>query len=135
LLVLFSLLYSPLDTLFYFWFPACAWDSFVLVDIIFGFLCSLGQTIILIFNGLLWFCLQVYMYICIFSHTFWCCYKLLHVHWAFAVLRSFPFFFPFFFLLFFLFFITLTFLNLLYFFYIYSFVCLSYCSFPFEPNL
>ena len=59
---------------------------------------------------------------CIFSHTFYCCYKPLPVHWAFAVLWSFPFFS--------LSFIILTFLNLLYFLYIYSLVCLSYCSFP-----
>ena len=38
---------------------------------------------------------------------------------------------------FFFFFITLmfNFFNLLYFFYIYSFVCLSYCSFPIAVNL
>ena len=32
------------------------------------------------------------MYMCIFSHTFYCCYKPLPLCWAFAVLWSFPFF-------------------------------------------
>ena len=36
------------------------------------------------------------MYMCIFSHTFYCCYKPLPLHWVFAVLWSFPFFVPFF---------------------------------------
>ena len=47
---------------------------------------------------------------CIFSHSFYCCYKPLHLHWAFAVLWSFPFFLllPFF-KKSFLFFIILTF--------------------------
>ena len=48
---------------------------------------------------------------CIFSHTFYCCYKPLHLHWAFAVLWSFLFFFFFFFISFsffyFIFFIIL----------------------------
>ena len=46
----FSLLSSPLGTLFYFCFPAFALVSFVLVDVIFGFLCSLGQSIVLYFS-------------------------------------------------------------------------------------
>ena len=52
---------------------------------------------------------------CIFSHTFHCCYKPLPLHWAFAVMWSFPFP-PFFFLLplFFLF-SFLIFKNLLFF--------------------
>ena len=75
------------------------------------------------------------MYMNIFSHTFYCCYKPLHLHWAFAVLWSFPFFFFFLFSFFFHFFYfslfyNFNFLNLLYFFYICSFVCLPYCSFP-----
>jgi len=51
-----------------------------------------------IFVGLFRFCLWVYMYMCIFSHTFYCCYKPLPVRGAFAVLWSFLFFFlpPFF---------------------------------------
>jgi len=57
------------------------------------------------------------------SHISYCCYKSLPLHWAFAVLWSF------FFSLFFIF----NFLNLL-FFYIYSFVCFSYCSFPLALN-
>ena len=47
-----------------------------------------------IFVWLFWFCLWVHM--CIFSHTFYCCYKPLPPCWAFAVLWSFPFLFPFF---------------------------------------
>jgi len=35
------------------------------------------------------FILWVYMYI--LSHIFYCCYKPLHLHWAFAFLWSFPF--------------------------------------------
>ena len=38
----------------------------------------------------------VYMYLCIFSHTFNCCYKSLPLCWAFAVLWSFPLVFFFF---------------------------------------
>jgi len=44
-----------------------------------------------IFLGLFWFCLWVYMYMCTFSHSFYC-YKPLHLRWAFAVFWSFPFF-------------------------------------------
>ena len=33
----------------------------------------------------------LFMYICISSHIFYCCYKPLPLHWAFAVLWSFPF--------------------------------------------
>ena len=43
------------------------------------------------------FAYQVYIYMCIFSNTFYCCYKPLPLHWAFAVLWSFPFFFLLFF--------------------------------------
>ena len=32
------------------------------------------------------------MYMCIFSHTLYCCYKTLPLHWAFEVLWSFSFF-------------------------------------------
>ena len=77
---------------------------------------------------------------CIFSYTFYCCYRPLHLHWAFAVLWRFSFF-SFFLsssiIFSFLFFIILTFkfLNLLYFFYIYSYICLSYCSFALAVNL
>jgi len=39
-----------------------------MVDIIFGFLCSLGQPNYFIFVGLFWFCLWVYMYMCIFHY-------------------------------------------------------------------
>ena len=45
----------------------------------------------------------VYMYMCIFSHAFYCCYKPLSLCWAFGVLWNFPFLFLFlFFLLFFI---------------------------------
>ena len=54
LLVLFSLLYSPIGTLLYFYFLVCAVVSFVLVDIIFGFLCSPGQ------STALYFCLNLF---------------------------------------------------------------------------
>ena len=43
------------------------------------------------------------MYTYLFSHTFYCYYKPLPLHWVFAVLWSFPFFILFFFLLPFLF--------------------------------
>ena len=81
-----------------------------------------------IFVGLFWFCLWVYMYMCIFSHTVYCCYKSLPLLWAFAVLWSIPFIY------FFLFYIS-NFLNLLYFSCIYSFVCLPSCFFPLVVNL
>ena len=64
--------------------------SFVLVDII----CQVNL-LYFIFVGLFWFCLWVYIYVCIFSHTFYCCYTPLPLRWAFAVLWSFPFFFSF----------------------------------------
>ena len=62
-----------------------------------------------------------------FFHVFYCCYKPLPLHWAFAVLWSFPHFFFFFFLF--------NFLSLSLFFCIYSFVCLPYYSFPLVVNL
>ena len=62
--------------------------SFDLVDII----CQVNL-LYFFFVGLFWFCLWVYMYMCIFSHTFYCCYKPLPLCSAFAVLWSFPFFF------------------------------------------
>ena len=69
LLALFSLLYIPLGTLLWFCFPVCALISFILVDIIFGFLCSLGQSIVLYFC----FCFE-FAYgcicICVYSVTF-----------------------------------------------------------------
>ena len=49
LLVLFSVLYSPKGILLQFCFPVCALISFVLVDTIFGFLCSPGQSIVINF--------------------------------------------------------------------------------------
>jgi len=92
LLVLFSLLYSPLGTLLYLCFPVFALVSFVLVDISFGFLCSPCWSIHVIYIGLFWFCLWVCMYRCIFTHTFYCCYKPLRLSWTFAALWSFLFF-------------------------------------------
>jgi len=55
------------------------------------------------------------MYMCIFSHTFYCCYKPLPLCWAFAVLPSFPLF-PFFSFLFLFFsiFFNFNFLNTYY---------------------
>jgi len=149
LLVLFSLLYSLIDILLLFCFPVCDSISFVLVGIIFDFLRSPGQSTVLNFCWTVLILLWVYMYMCIFSHTFYCCYKPLPLHWAFAVLWSFPlptalpaptntdtFFLLLPFSLFSHFLILIfNFLNLLYFFYIYSFVCLSYCSFPIAVNL
>ena len=92
LLVLFSLLYSPLDTLLQFCFPVCALVSFVLGDIILvSFFCWVNP-LYFIFVRLFSFCLWVHMYMCIFSHTFYCCYKPLPLSCAFAVLWNFPFF-------------------------------------------
>ena len=96
--------------------------SFVLIDII----CQVNL-LYFIFVGLFWFCLWVYMYMCIFSHTFYCCYKPLPLRWGSAVLWSFPFF-----LLSFL--LKKFFLTYYYFFHIYFFVCFSYCSFPLAVN-
>ena len=122
-LVLFSLFYSPIGSSFKFCFPVCALVSFAQVDVIFGFLCLPGQSIVLYFC---WTVLILLMGVYVYNHTFHCCHKPVPLHWASAVLWSFPFLFilPFFF---FSHFITLTFnfLNLLYLFYIYSFVCLS----------
>ena len=62
----------------------------------------------------------MYMYTCIFSHTFYCCYKPLPICWAFTVLWSFPvflFLFSFFFLL--LFFFSLFKILILYTYYIF----------------
>ena len=92
LLVLFSLLYSPVGTLLQFCFPVCSLIRFVLVDIIFGFLCSPGQSIVLYFCWTVLILLMDVCVQCIFSHTFYC-YKPLLLCWAFAVLWSFPFFF------------------------------------------
>ena len=49
LVVLFSLLYSPIGTLLFFCFPVCALVSFIPVDIILGFLCWPCQSIVLYF--------------------------------------------------------------------------------------
>ena len=79
----------------------------------------------------------IYIYMCVYSVTFYCCYKPLHLHWAFAVPWSFPFtsFFLassvfFFFNSFFFIILTFHFFKPIIFFLHYSFVCLSYCSFP-----
>jgi len=61
--------------------------SFVLVYIIFGFLCLPGQCIVLYFCWtvlilLMGIYVYVYMYMCIFSHTFYCCYKPLPLCWV-----------------------------------------------------
>ena len=82
-------------------FSSLCFNSFLLVDIIFGFLCSLGQSIVLYFCWTVLILLMgIYVYVYI-QHTFYCCYKPLPLGWAFAVLWSFPFFlFSFFFILF-----------------------------------
>ena len=78
-----------------------------------------------------------YICICVFSHIFYHCYKPLPLCWAFATLWSYPFFSFFLSSSIFSFslFYNFNFLSLLYFLYIYSFVCLSYCSFPLAVNL
>ena len=66
LLVLFSLLYSPIGTLLQFCFPVCALVSFVLVDISFGSLCLLGISIVHYFHQtalILLMGVYVYVYI------------------------------------------------------------------------
>ena len=89
----------------------------------------------LIFDGLFSFWLQC-IYMCIFSHTFYCCYRPLPLHWAFAILWSFPFFplFSFFFLFFScLFFIILIFKFFKHsIFFLYLFLCLPFLLF-FSP--
>ena len=108
-----ALVFFVLLLLFFFW--VCALISYVLVDKIFGFLCSAGQYTVLNlwWPVLIW--LMLYMYMCIFRHTFYC-YKSLPLHWAFAVLWSFlSFFLPLFFLiLFFSLFISLWFCILIF---------------------
>ena len=109
-------------------FPSFALVCFVLVDIIFGFFCSLGQSTVHYFCWTVLILLMgVYVYVYIQSHFFvvvinFCLYVGL-LQFCGAFLFSF------------LFFITLIFLNVFYFFYTYSFVCLSYCSFPLAVNL
>ena len=126
LLVSFSLLYSSIGTQLQFGFPVCSLISIFLVYIIFGFLCSQGQSILLNFC---WTVLILFMvYMCIFSHTFYC-YKPLALPWAFAVLQSFPFSFLLFY--FFSLFYNFNFLNLLYFF-LHLFLCLPILLF-FSP--
>ena len=78
-----------------FCFPVCALVRIVPADIIFGFLCLLCQSIVLYFCWTVLYLLKVFLYMCIFSHTFYCCYKPLPLHWAFASLWSFLFFFSF----------------------------------------
>ena len=76
--------------------------SFVLVNIIFGFLCSLGQSIVINFSWtvlilLMDICVSVCVHVCVFHHTFYCCHKSLPLNWAFAVFWSFPLFYLFYF--------------------------------------
>ena len=93
LLFLFSLLYSPIGTSLEFCFPVCALVSFVLVDIIFHFLCSPSQSLVLYFCWTVLILLMgVYVYVYIQSH-FLLLFKRLPPCWAFAVLWSFPYFF------------------------------------------
>ena len=69
MLALCLLLYFPVGTLLYFCFPVCALVGFVMVDIILGFLCSLGQSIVLYFCWTVLILLMgVYGYVYIQSH-------------------------------------------------------------------
>ena len=69
LLVLFSLLYFPLGTLFQFCFPVCALVSFVLADRIFDFLSLPGKFIVLHFCWTVLILLMgIYLYGYIQSH-------------------------------------------------------------------
>ena len=104
------------------------------MDIIFGFLCSLGQSIVLSFC---WTVLILLMGVYVHVWTqptlfivvvYLCLYVgLLQFCGVFLFFSFFSFFFSFLY--------KLKILNLLYFFYIYSFVCLFYCSFPLAVNL
>ena len=67
--------------------------------------------------------------ICAYSDSFYCCYKPLTLHWVFAILWSFPFFFNF---LFFSLFYNFNFLNLLYF--LHLFFCLPFLLFSSPCN-
>ena len=136
LLVLFSLLYSPIGTSLEFCFPVCALVSFVLVDIIFHFLCSPSQSLVLYFCWTVLILLMgVYVYVYIQSH-FLSLFKLLPPCWAFAVLWSFPYFFFLYSSAFFLpfFFLIDSILNILkpIIFFLHLFLCLSFLLF-FSP--
>ena len=65
LLVLFSLLYSPIGTLLQFCCPVCTLVSLVLADIIFGFLCLPDQPIVLYFC---WTVLTLLMYVYVYVY-------------------------------------------------------------------
>jgi len=71
--------------------------------------------------------LSFWAFLFFLSHIFHC-YKLLPLHWAFATLWSFPYFFLFSFF-------NFNFLSLLLFFLHLLFVCFPYCSFPLAVNL
>ena len=75
----------------------------------------------LIFVGLFWFCLWVYMYMCIFGHTFYCCYRPLPFTLGFCSSVEFSFLFLFSLILIF------NFLNLLIF--LHLFLCLLFLLF------
>ena len=116
-----------------FCFPLCALVSFVLVDIIFGFLCLLDQYIVLHFC---WTVLILHIrciFICVYSVTLFT--VVINLCLYFGLLQFCGIFlFLFFSLLSFLCFIILIF-NHIIFFYIYSFAWFSYCSFPLAVNL
>ena len=119
------LLFFPLNIFVSFVFTALfpTWHLALLLfsSLCFSYFCSgkytfwfplfAGSIYCTLFFVLFWFCLWVCMFMCIFGHTFSCSYKTLPLHWAFAVLWSFPFFHFFFFSLFY----NFNFLNLLYF--------------------
>ena len=75
-----------------------------------------------IFVGLFCICLRVFLYMCIFSHTFYCCYKPLPLHWAFVVLWSFVFFCLFVFFSLFFYFSFLSFFKFYFIFKLYNIV-------------
>ena len=111
--------------------------SFNISLYIFSFVHQVNQSIVFYFAGVFWFCLWVYKYMCIFSHTFYSCDKPLLLHWILTVLWRFPCFpiYFWFFLLFSIFIVlNFNFLNILYF--LHLFHCLPFlCSCPLALKL
>ena len=113
LIVLFSLLYSTIDTLLYLCFPVGALVSFVLEDIIFGFLCLLGQSIVLYFLldtfNFAYGCVCICVYsvtlfilvinLCLYTGIFQFCGVFFYLFFLFSFFFNFfPFFYNFIFL-------------------------------------
>ena len=104
-LLVLSSFHSPLCTLLQFCFPVCVLVSFVLIDIIFGFLCLPGQSIVLYFCwtvSILLMGVFVYTVTRFFVVINLClCVGLLQFCGVFLIFFFFPFFFlPFLFFLF-----------------------------------